>query len=48
MILHKLPANIAEAPENASSAFPEASLGEDKYFTFSLVTIKGGGPLTIK
>lgn len=38
----------AEAPENASSAFPEASLGEDKYFTFSLVTIKGGGPLTIK
>ncbi|MDE7332025.1 MAG: hypothetical protein K2O16_07250 [Lachnospiraceae bacterium] len=23
--------NIAETPENAASAFPEASLGEDKY-----------------
>lgn len=25
------PLNIAETPENAASAFPEASLGEDKY-----------------
>ena len=27
--------NIAETPENAASAFPEASLGEDKYFILS-------------
>lgn len=26
------PSNIAETPENAASALPEASLGEDKYF----------------
>ena len=25
------PSNIAETPENAASALPEASLGEDKY-----------------
>ena len=29
------PSNIAETPENAASALPEASLGEDKYLILS-------------
>lgn len=31
--------NIAEAPGNAASAFPGASLGEDKYLPYLLLTI---------
>ncbi len=31
--------NIAEAPENAACALPEASLGEDKYFSYLLTII---------
>ena len=33
------PSNIAETPENAASALPEASLGEDKYFSYLLTII---------
>ncbi len=33
------PLNIAEAPKNAASALLEASLGEDKYLPYLLLTI---------